>query len=193
MEREYINIIDLCIDERYWEPNYGDRYLTGHSHLGSTIETYDSCDNCDGALCHKCTEVTRSLEWEFKISVLDAEDMLVSKGVPREEARDIVTCDGSYIPDSNYRMKNPNQFELKEEYPEFYKKINEIDKDIMKVIDKVIDKHHPTIFGDLERMVFDELELTDQARYNSHEANQLRLYWFRNKKNHKLACKIKEK
>ena len=55
MEREYINIIDLCIDERYWEPNYGDRYLTGHSHLGSTIETYDSCDNCDGALCHKCT------------------------------------------------------------------------------------------------------------------------------------------
>ena len=190
MEKEYVSIIDLCIDERYWEPNYGYEYLTGHSHLGSFTETYDTCDNCNSDLCNKCTKIVRPLIWEFKIGIDELEEMLVSKGVPREEARDIVTCNA---PNSKYRISNPNYLVLKDEYPEFYKKINEIDEDIMKVIDEVIDKHHPTKFGDLKEMVFDELELTDYDRYNSHEANQLILYWIRNKKNSKLACKIKEK
>ena len=29
-------------------------FLTGHLHLGSAFETFDSCGNCNGARCNAC-------------------------------------------------------------------------------------------------------------------------------------------
>ena len=192
MERIYVDIIDLCIDEKYWAPKGGDNYKTGHSRLGSTLETYDSCDNCDGALCDKCNTVERNLRWEFKIPVDEAEEMLVAKGVPRDEARDIVTCDGSYTPDSKYRMIIPYEDKLKDEYPDFYKKINEIDPEVISTIDRMIEVAHPKVFGELADCVYSCFHNTDSNRWNGHIYNQLELYWINCKKNHKLACKIKD-
>lgn len=59
-------------------------YMSGHLWLGSAMETYDSCGNCDGGHCNSCLDV-------FEVTIYEPpEEVLNEYGWSelRQETRD---------------------------------------------------------------------------------------------------------
>ena len=123
----YIDILDKVLDKKYWEKTRESYYYSGHDHCRSPYETNDDCGNCSGARCDTCEKIIVSEHYEFAIPVDDLESILRSivPSIPDDAISEMVYWDGSYRRETSYRLSMPNDYILKDRYPDFYASLSE--------------------------------------------------------------------
>lgn len=130
---EYIDILDKVLDKKFWIKEPSSFYYSRHLYRHSSIETDNDCGNCDGANCEHCELIENPEHYECSIKSDKLVDIIkekiieINKSIDQNDAIYIATelafCDGSYIPTTNYRISWPNEYYLKERYPDFYKEL----------------------------------------------------------------------
>jgi len=184
-----IDIMDKAGDEKFWRPESSRGYYSQHLHRNSPYESSDSCGNCNGANCDSCVLVVVPAQLEFSTYSDTLYDWLIEDGVPEDIAEELAYSDSCRRSYKGYRLVWPTETMLKEQYPQLYYIITNLDEQVLDVIKSFHGKFE--VFAYLEDAVIKHYGLENEERFCGHVPNQLKLYWMRCNYDHKVACGTK--
>lgn len=126
-------------EEKYWMCFSPEKAKTGHSHYGSPYETYNSCDNCDGAKCECCEDIIKPVYLEFSCPAdLFAEGLSKIYGIDYDKSYHYAISDNKFELNRD-GIFIPSSAMLKEYNPEFLYEISTSDKELFTKFDKIFE------------------------------------------------------